>query len=130
MAVTQTPQGEGLVGLLFGFGHTTNLGNFALNLQQASKTIQSNAVCTATYPHLTNRIDTEFCAVGLAGLGTPSACSGDQGGPFVINNLLVGLHSFNRNSDCFSGQPAAFVRVAFYRQWITLITGLFPVWIN
>lgn len=127
MATLQTPQDAGTIGLLFGFGFTTNQGNFALHLQQATKTIQTNAVCTATYPHLTNRLDTEFCALGLAVIGTPSACSGDQGGPFSINNILIGLHSFNRNGDCFSGLPAAFVRVAAYRPWITQITGLFQV---
>lgn len=124
MATPQTQQGAGVVGLQFGFGFTTNEGAFALHLQQATKVIQTDALCVNTYPHLTNRVATEFCALGQAALNTPSACRGDQGGPFSVNEVLVGLYSFNRNSDCFSGHSAAFVRVSAYREWIALVTNL------
>lgn len=123
MAIPETQQGADSQGLLFGFGFTTNEGTFATILQQAAKTITTDAICVATFAHLNNRLATDFCAVG-AGVNVPSACHGDQGGPFSIGGILVGLHSSNRVSNCFSGQPSAFVRVSAYRGWINSVTNL------
>lgn len=89
LSIPATPQGAGVVGIIYGFGFTANGGNFAQILQQAPKTIQTDAECLITYPHLAGRLDTNFCALSAAALNTPSMCGGDQGGPFVVNNVLV-----------------------------------------
>lgn len=88
LAVDGINQAAGVIGTIFGFGFTAN-GNFAQILQQAQKTIQTDAACLTTYPHLTGRLNTNFCALSAAALNTPSMCGGDQGGPFVVNNVLV-----------------------------------------
>lgn len=145
MAVPATVQTAGTLGIIYGFGFTANGGNFATILQQAQKTIQADAACLATYPHLVGRFDTNFCALGAAGVNTPSMCGGDQGGPFVVNNVLVnllflknflvnkyfksfnlqvGLSSFIWSGDCFNGRAAAFTRVSAYRPWIAAVSGL------
>lgn len=82
-------QGPGLVGTIYGFGFTANGGNFAQILQRAEKTIQSDAECLATYPHLVGRLDTNFCALSALTVNAPNMCGGDQGGPFVANGHLV-----------------------------------------
>lgn len=95
MALPTTLQGPGVVGTIFGFGFTTNGGNFATILQQAAKTIQTDVACLATYPHLTGRLETNFCALSTA-VNTPSMCGGDQGGPFVVNHFLVRICLFKK----------------------------------
>lgn len=89
LSVPLTPQEAGIVGIIYGFGFTANGGNFAQILQQGLKVIQTDAECLTTYPHLVGRLDTNFCARSAAGDNAPSMCGGDQGGPFVVNNVVV-----------------------------------------
>lgn len=92
MAVAATVQIAGTPGIIYGFGFTTNAGAFATILQQAAKTIETDAACLATFPHLTGLLGGNFCAIGTGVVGSvPSMCAGDQGGPFVANNVLVNL---------------------------------------
>lgn len=91
LALPATVQAAGTVGTIFGFGFTTNTGDFATILQQAPKTIETDAACLATFPHLADGVLVRhFCALGAGVAGAaPSMCAGDQGGPFVVNNVLV-----------------------------------------
>lgn len=123
MATATTGQSAGYTGTIFGFGLNTN-GQFTQILQQAFITITSDAECIQTYPHLTGRLDRNFCGVSEIVPNTPNICGGDQGGSFTQGSILVGLSSFIWDSNCNNGRPAGFTRVSAYREWILLNTGL------
>lgn len=91
LALPATIQAGGTAGTIYGFGFTTNEGAFATILQQAAKTIEADAACLATFPHLADGLLLRnFCAIGAGVAGSaPSMCAGDQGGPFVVTNVLV-----------------------------------------
>ncbi|XP_023305120.2 chymotrypsin-2-like [Lucilia cuprina] len=44
------------------------------------------------------------------------ACHGDNGGPLVYNNSLVGIHSWSY--PCADGYPDMFTNIWYYRDWI------------
>ncbi|XP_011873949.1 PREDICTED: chymotrypsin-2-like [Vollenhovia emeryi] len=50
-------------------------------------------------------------------------CDGDEGGPVVDNNVLVGVMSFSHGS-CGTGALDVSTRVFSYREWIRYYTGL------
>lgn len=91
LALPGTIQVGGTEGTIFGFGFTTNEGFFATILQQASKTIETDAACLVTFPHLSDGLlARNFCAIGAGVAGNvPSMCAGDHGGPFVVDGVLV-----------------------------------------
>ncbi|KAJ3649445.1 hypothetical protein Zmor_021187 [Zophobas morio] len=57
-----------------------------------------------------------------------STCSGDSGGPVVINAgsnpVHVAVVSFVSDAGCESGAPSGYTRTAVYRDWIQENTGL------
>ncbi|XP_037825610.1 chymotrypsin-1-like [Lucilia sericata] len=44
------------------------------------------------------------------------ACHGDNGGPLVYNNSLIGIHSWSY--PCADGYPDMFTNIWYYRDWI------------
>lgn len=44
------------------------------------------------------------------------ACHGDNGGPLVYENTLVGVHSWSY--PCADGYPDLFVNIWYYREWL------------
>ncbi|KAJ3649444.1 hypothetical protein Zmor_021186 [Zophobas morio] len=57
-----------------------------------------------------------------------STCSGDSGGPVVIdadsNPVHVAVVSFVSTEGCESGAPSGYTRTAFFRDWIQENTGV------
>ncbi|CAK1540666.1 unnamed protein product [Leptosia nina] len=52
----------------------------------------------------------------------PTSCTGDTGGPLIVNNLLVGISSFTAPDGCERGIAAAYVRMEYWFTWVTLLT--------
>lgn len=70
----------------------------------------NNDLCTG---NMANR----FCA----GPEHVSGCAGDDGGPVVCNNQLVGLIDFTDLSHCNTssiGRHNAYINIASYHEWI------------
>ncbi|XP_011701835.1 PREDICTED: chymotrypsin-2-like isoform X2 [Wasmannia auropunctata] len=57
--------------------------------------------------------------LGYSGQGM---CHGDDGGPLVADNVLVGLVSYSYHP-C-TGGPDVYTKVFFYRSWIKYYTGM------
>lgn len=127
MADNTIIQSEGTSGLIYGFGYTSNDGDFATILQQGFKFIQPESICASqeNFPNLARQFNNTFCAMGVASqdIYKHNICNGDQGGAFVANGFLVGLGSYMWNDNCFNGRPSVYIRVAGYRNWIKTITN-------
>lgn len=127
MADNSIIQSDGTSGLIYGFGYTTNDGDFATILQQGFKFIQPESICISqqNFPHLAGQFNNTFCARagGNQGIQANNICNGDQGGAFIANGFLVGLSSYTWNDDCFNGRPSVYIRVSGYRNWIKTITN-------
>jgi chymotrypsin len=61
-----------------------------------------------------------ICTSGDKGTGI---CSGDIGGPLVINGTQIGIASFGVEN-CPSGSPSGYVRITSFLDWIAKHTGL------
>ena len=56
-----------------------------------------------------------FCAVG----SQANVCTGDSGGPAVIDGELAGTPAFVNRDNCFEyGSGSGFTQIYNYRQWI------------
>lgn len=64
MADNKIIQSEFTQGLIYGFGFTTNNGDFATTLQQGFQLIQQEWSCISQqhFPHLAARFNNSFCA--------------------------------------------------------------------
>jgi secreted trypsin-like serine protease len=95
-------------------------------LRYTTVRIITNAVCQQTFG--TNVvIASTICAVGDPST-SQSTCSGDSGGPMVINEggtwTQVGVVSFVSNAGCAIGHPSGYVRTASFLSWINSHTGV------
>ncbi|XP_034018825.1 hepatocyte growth factor-like [Thalassophryne amazonica] len=121
LPVTECHIAEGTNCTMYGWGETKNTGH-------------DEALNTVTMPMVNNdmcsqlKSDTEesrICAGGKRGEGV---CDKDNGGPLVCQELerkvIVGV-SIQRTK-CASSQPALFVNVAFYSDWIYKVFKLYP----
>lgn len=56
--------------------------------------------------------DNTICTFAQVGQGV---CTGDNGGPLVVSNSLIGIVSWG---SCGGGQPDVFVRISSHINWI------------
>ncbi|XP_055595540.1 trypsin-4-like [Uranotaenia lowii] len=107
---------EGVVGLVSGFGKTKEHNTLISDhLRAVQVPIVEWHVCEkAYYPEFFSY--RMFCAGDLEHGGKDS-CSGDSGGPFVVNNELIGVVSWGRGCGRV-GLPGIYTRVLLFRDWI------------
>ncbi|XP_035003919.1 hepatocyte growth factor a isoform X1 [Hippoglossus stenolepis] len=112
---------EGTNCTMYGWGETKKAG-------------YDEALNTVTMPMVNNEMcsqikgdagESRICAGGMRGEGV---CDRDNGGPLVCQEherkVIVGV-SIQRTK-CASSQPALFVNVAFYSEWIYKVFKLYP----
>lgn len=112
---------EGTNCTMYGWGETKNTG-------------YDEALNTLTMPMVNNEMcsqikgdagESRICAGGKRGEGV---CDKDNGGPLVCQEherkVIIGV-SIQRTK-CASSQPALFVNVAFYSEWIYKVFKLYP----
>ncbi|XP_047430667.1 hepatocyte growth factor a isoform X2 [Mugil cephalus] len=112
---------EGTNCTMYGWGETKNTGS-------------DEALNTVTMPMVNNDMcaqikgdagESRICAGGKRGEGV---CDKDNGGPLVCQEherkVIIGV-SIQRTK-CASSQPALFVNVAFYSEWIYKVFKLYP----
>ncbi|XP_023277260.1 hepatocyte growth factor-like, partial [Seriola lalandi dorsalis] len=112
---------EGTNCTMYGWGETKDTG-------------YDEALNTVTMPMVNNDMcsqikgdagESRICAGGNRGEGV---CDKDNGGPLVCQEherkVIIGV-SIQRTK-CASSQPALFVNVAFYSEWIYKVFKLYP----
>ncbi|KAH1011598.1 brachyurin [Dendroctonus ponderosae] len=109
----------GSTAVLSGWGRTSDASNtIASELKTVQLPILTNAVCGNTYgTMITNQI------ICTSGAGNRGACNGDSGGPLVVSGVEVGVVSFGSRL-CAAGNPTAYARVSFFRNWISTNSGV------
>lgn len=108
--------------MIRGFGHTSDPGSRADQLQQAFQRVISNQRCQT---FLAVNVPNHFCGEGIE---TPTnICNGDIGGGFTTilqgRNTLVGISSLIVRG-CATIEPSGYTRVSQYRQWIRNVTSV------
>jgi len=106
----------GETSLLSGWGHTTDGGSNSDVLLKVELPVGTDTTCSASWGSNYDST-TMMCCDGST---TKDTCQGDSGGPLVVKNTgsydLVGVVSFGSN--CASGVPGVYARVANYLTWI------------
>lgn len=88
-------------------------GNISPVLREVNVGVTGNFICTVQYLGIIRR--SHICT---SGRGSRGSCSGDSGGPLMINNIQVGIVSFGIGWGCEIGWPSAFTRITSYLDWI------------
>ena len=95
------------------------------SLQEAEVRTITNTACELEFPMVVT--PSNLC---ISGEGGRSTCSGDSGGPLLLQSETSGLYkqvgvtSFGSLPSCQSGIAAGFTRVASYLQWIETVTSV------
>lgn len=107
--------GENLPVQIFGWGINSRYGGETNELQRIVTRTITNENCRQAHNSQSWRVnDNNVCTLIAGGGGT---CYGDEGGPMVYGNELIGIVSWH--SHCSSGRvPDVFERVLPHRLWI------------
>lgn len=104
----------GVVGLILGWGRTSEDGNASRYLLAARVPLVSDRDCQAAYPAFDR---TSMVCAGLP-QGGVDTCQGDSGGPLVVDKVLVGITSWGEGC-AEPGLPGVYTRVAAYSAELT-----------
>ncbi|XP_017772341.1 PREDICTED: chymotrypsin-2-like [Nicrophorus vespilloides] len=102
------------VGVVSGFGKTTENGDVVKNLMYLNVRIMDNQLCNEAF-HDRDAGLTNICS---SGFGRHGACQGDSGGPLAIDDKLIGIVSFG-SKFCSNGLPTVYTRVPMFLEWIS-----------
>ncbi|CAL8242496.1 unnamed protein product [Merluccius merluccius] len=112
---------EGTNCTMYGWGETKNTGHEE-SLKAVTMPMVNNEVCSRLKD---GAGDSRVCAGGKRGEGV---CDKDNGGPLVCQEherkVIIGVSV--QRTKCASSQPALFVNVAFYSEWIYKVFKLYP----
>ncbi|MFF6998338.1 S1 family peptidase [Streptomyces sp. NPDC008313] len=102
----------GTAAVVYGWGDTTGIGDYARTLRAARVEVLDDSVCEQAYP---GRAEGQYqagsmvCAGEVA--GGRDACQGDSGGPLVALGRVIGLVSWG--SGCGNaGSPGVYTRIS------------------
>ncbi|XP_066249300.1 trypsin-3-like [Euwallacea similis] len=104
----------GTLGVVSGWGTTSENGAGSVQLRRVDVPVVSEAVCRSAYGSVIN--ERTLCA-GFTE-GGRDACQGDSGGPYVVNGLLAGVVSFGAGC-ARPGYPGVYAAIVPFRQWLT-----------
>ncbi|KAG8232309.1 hypothetical protein J437_LFUL009408 [Ladona fulva] len=113
-SVQMTP--EGLVATVIGWGLTYTGGPAPTSLQYARLQTYSDEDCYRLHKNDQKPKPTNLCA------GTPKGgkgqCSGDSGGPLMVNGYQAGIVSWSIKPCAHSGSPGVFTEVSYFVDWV------------
>ncbi|XP_063699080.1 collagenase-like [Culicoides brevitarsis] len=122
----QSQSFEGARATVSGHGKTSDSSSSSNRLMFTSVQVINNSQCARTYGSSVIR-DFTLCVVG-ADNKRQSSCQGDSGGPLITNsngeNIQIGVVSFGSGKGCETGDPAGYVRVTSYLDWIKQNSGV------
>ncbi|XP_055913461.1 chymotrypsin-1-like [Eupeodes corollae] len=99
---------------LIGWGLDKSGGKIQTHLQKVELKVFSKKECSERHHELIHK--TNICAgVEEGGKGQ---CSGDSGGPLIVNNTQVGIVSWSRKPCTIAPYPGVFTEVSNYIEWI------------
>ena len=116
------------LGTTIGWGITED-GEQSAFLREVELNILENTTCYENYRPLDVEIRKDMICTFLGPKGTENICSGDSGGPLMVQNKKrrfthVGLTSFSL-ADCTFPFPAVFTRTTYYLDWMrAVLTGV------
>jgi len=111
----------GTPAILIGWGLNESGGEIMTTLQQVDLQIFSSYDCAARHnPGWV--FPTNICA-GIEE-GGKGQCSGDSGGPLIVNGVQVGIVSWSMKPCTIAPYPGVFTAVSNYIPWIERNTGL------
>ncbi|XP_055856628.1 trypsin zeta-like [Episyrphus balteatus] len=97
-----------------GWGQVSEIGALSDLLLEVEVSIIPNEICEARFDE--GRINPSMLCAGTA-KGGKDACSGDSGGPLLVNGVLVGVVSWG--DGCARAEfPGVYASVADLRPWI------------
>ncbi|CAL8318428.1 unnamed protein product [Lota lota] len=112
---------EGTNCTMYGWGETKDTGHEE-SLKSVTMPMVNNEVCSRLKD---GAGDSRVCAGGKRGEGI---CDKDNGGPLVCQDhqrkVIIGVSV--QRTKCASSQPALFVNVAFYSEWIYKVFKHYP----
>ncbi|XP_032293281.1 trypsin eta [Drosophila virilis] len=104
----------GTLATVSGWGMTTEDGFGSTQLRQVQVPLVDREVCQTAYNW---RPITEGMLCAAASGGGKDACQGDNGGPLVVDNKVVGIVSFGEG--CARAQyPGVYAAVPYFQEWI------------
>ncbi|XP_063911252.1 chymotrypsin-1-like isoform X2 [Zophobas morio] len=103
--------------LLAGWGYPYSYGEIIEDLQKVEVYVYPDAECERVHALTgpTNR-SCHLCA-GVPG-GGKGQCSGDSGGPLMVDGVQVGIVSWSVKPCTVKGYPGVFTKVSSYVDWI------------
>ncbi|KAI4466679.1 chymotrypsin-related [Holotrichia oblita] len=100
-------------GRVSGWGiYSDELGTLSPVLRAVEVYVMTNSDCNDLLGVIQS---SHVCISGMGGVGS---CGGDSGGPFVVDNTLVGQVSFGVVLGCELGWPSVFSRITSFLDWI------------
>ncbi|KAK0074743.1 hypothetical protein PV325_007862 [Microctonus aethiopoides] len=111
----------GSLAIAIGWGRTTEGGDISSQLRKVKVPVLSDEECDEAGYQKTRRTENMFCAGYLEGLR--DACSGDSGGPLLVNGPhnhleIIGITSFGRG--CARPRyPGVYTKVTNYLGWLS-----------
>lgn len=110
-----------------GFGRVSNTGPVSQGLRFTETRVLPLAQCVQVFGANLANANT-MCTLGRE-FDVQGACANDNGGPLVIyelNNIptLIGVQSFLVQGGCMAAQPAGYVRLGPFVQWIAQNAGI------
>jgi trypsin len=108
LAAMGSSPAPGAVAEVAGWGETSKDGGLSDVLRAAKARIVGRGACDRHYAGR-GGVDRSMICAGAA------ACTGDQGGPLVLDGVLVGISSFGQGC---AGRPGVYARIGSLRRWI------------
>ncbi|CAO1363856.1 unnamed protein product [Diamesa serratosioi] len=110
----------GTPSVLAGWGYNATGGIAQKTLQKVNLQIFSASDCNAIH---SNKIhNTNICGGVLE--GGKGQCSGDSGGPMLVDGVLVGIVSWSIKPCTIAPYPGVYTAVSHYIGWIKEMTGI------
>ncbi|XP_047116004.1 trypsin-1-like [Schistocerca piceifrons] len=94
----------------------------AETLRKADIPVWSDADCQEAYAGYEYQVLEEDICAGMPE-GGRGQCSGDGGGPLLVNGTQIGIVSWSRKPCVTKGSPGVYVEVSYYVDWIKEKTG-------
>lgn len=99
-------------GIVVGWGRIRQNSRFPINLKVKMVSFVGQEECNRTYDGINPVTNDMLCA-------TPAACESDDGGPLIVDNILIGVVSWGEECDFKKPSfPDVHARVAFFTNWI------------
>lgn len=113
--------------VISGFGRVSNTGNRSQGLRFTETRVLLQTECVQVFGNALANTNT-MCTLGRE-FDVQGPCADDNGGPLIIyelNNIptIIGLQSFLVQGGCMASQPAGYVRLGPFVQWIAQNAGV------